>query len=316
MIVNEAKSIDEDIFAAMDRCTPDAMLLVSSPGGKNGRFYDCFTRLAPYFTTVRAGLVDCPHISKEKIDNVIAIHGPNAPHTRSTLYGEFMEQEDGVFMCCSANEYESCLSFPPVWKPGFRFGFFDFADGRAENVFVMRDGNKYWVEDAWRETNEDAVVGRAIHLITRNNLKPSQVKGDAAAKSILDKMAASGMAIGRQNFGAQDKSGTYKSWSALAWLEGSLKIRNREVILPDDAVLRAQVTTRRKVFELNGKLGVEPKHKMLEERGLESPDRADALFGAMAEMDTTNIIRHEPWFNFQQQEHMTHDRQLAAVVGM
>lgn len=316
IIVNEAKSVESSIFEGIDRCTPDALMLISSPGAREGRFYDCFTKLSPQYITVRAGLTDCPHITKEKIDSIVATYGPNHPVTRSTLHGEFMATEEGVFLCCTPEEYESCLSFPPAHKPGFRFGFFDFADGRAENVFVVRNGNKFEIADAWRDTNEDAVVGRALFLIAQHNLKPEQVKADAAAKSILDKMAASGCAIGRQNFGAQDKTGTYKSWSAKAWLETCHKIKNREIIIPDDPVLKAQFTTRRKIFEPSGKLGLEPKYKMLEERGLESPDRVDAFVGCADQPDTSLMVPNSI-FDLNQWDNapMTTERELAAAVG-
>ena len=317
MIINEAKSVDAAIFEGIFRCTPDALMLISSPGGMEGIFYDCFSKLSAQYKTIRAGLADCPHISQEKIDSITATYGANHPVTRSTLHGEFMKQEEGVFLCCTADEYDSCLNFPPTWKPGFKFGFFDFADGRAENVFVVRNGNKFEIADAWRETNEDAVVGRALHLIAQHNLKPDQVKADAAAKSILDKMASAGVSIGRQNFGAQDKSGVYKSWSAMAWLETAHKIKSRQIIIPDDPVLKAQATTRRKRFEPNGKMGLEPKHEMLEKRGVESPDRFDALVGAVVEQDTSlmvqpNIIDLTQWTL---NDTPSDGRELAAAMG-
>src|SRR5262249_5449475 len=171
IIVNEAKNIDANIWRGIDRCTPNALMLVSSPGGREGRFYQCFQELAGRYQCIRAGLKDCPHISKEKIDEIVAIYGENDPQTRSTLHGEFMQSPDGDMWVCLPEDYESCLDFPPEHKPGFKCGFFDFAEGRAENVFFRRDGNKYFLEDAWRETNEDAVVGRAIYLINRCGLK-------------------------------------------------------------------------------------------------------------------------------------------------
>lgn len=298
MIVNEAKSVDASIFEGVFRCTPDALMLISSPGLREGVFYDCFTKNAAQYHTVRAGLADCPHITQEKIDSVVATYGKDHPVTRSTLYGEFMSQADGEQYCITIEDYESCIMFPPVWKPGFKYGFFDFADGRAENVFVIRNGNKYEIADAWREVSEDAVVGRAIYLIRKHGLNPEQCGGDAAAKSILDKMAQSGFAINRQNFGAPDKHGIYRSWSAMAWLEGCSKIRNREVILPDDAVLKAQATTRKKLFMPTGKLAVEDKTVMHRERALESPDRFDALVGCMAQADTSLMVPAHNFFNW------------------
>jgi hypothetical protein len=93
-IINEAKSIDADIYEGADRSSPDAQLLVSSPGLKEGRFYDCFGKLAHLYTTIQVGLAHCPHISADKIAAVESMYGPNHPITRSTLYGEFMDHVD------------------------------------------------------------------------------------------------------------------------------------------------------------------------------------------------------------------------------
>jgi hypothetical protein len=294
-IVNEAKSVDEEIFQGLDRWTVNARLWVSSPGLMMGRFYDTFTKHRAEWTTIQAGLTDCPHIEKERIEYTIKTYGEKHPITRSTLYGEFMEQDEASTFCVPLSSLVSCLESPPRHMPGFRYAFCDFADGGAENVLVLREGNRYTIEDAWRETNEDAVVGKFIYHFRRLNLSPDEIGGDAAGKAILDKLAQAGWPIARQNFGAPDKSGTYKSWSALAWIEGGNKIKNREVILPDDEALKAQLTTRKKLFTLSGKQAVEDKYVMAKERGLPSPDRADALFGAMAAVDL-NLMYPKPPF--------------------
>lgn len=289
LIVNEAKSVDDPIFTGLDRCTPTAVLYVSSPGLRQGRFYDTHARL-PGWIRVKAGLVDCPWIPKEKIDAIISTYGADHPITRSTLYGEFMDQADDEYYCLSLEEYDACLESPPEHVPGFRYAFFDFADGRAENVCCFRNGNKYTIRDAWREKNEDAVVGRAIALLSELKLKPNQAGADAAAKSILDKMAKAGWPIGRQNFGAPTKDGTYKSWSAKAWIETANKIKRREIIIPKCDIVRGQFCSRRKKFTLEGKLALEDKTVMQRERGIESPDRVDALVGAASQTDTTLLM--------------------------
>lgn len=90
LIANEAKSIEEGIFTAFDRCTYDAQLYASSPGAMTGRFYESQFRRELGFKTIRVGLKDCPHIPKERIDDIIATHGLDSPFTKSTLFGEFM----------------------------------------------------------------------------------------------------------------------------------------------------------------------------------------------------------------------------------
>lgn len=95
IIVDEAKSVPEDIFSAIDRCTFNAILLSSSPGRMSGTFYDSQFTPGLGYQAISVGLKDCPHITQDKIDRIIAKHGPNSPFTRSALHGEFIEIFDG-----------------------------------------------------------------------------------------------------------------------------------------------------------------------------------------------------------------------------
>jgi hypothetical protein len=300
-IVNEAKSFDNDMWAGIDRWTLDALMLISSPGLKMGRFFDAFHKHRAQYTCINAGLTDCPHIPEGDIEFTLRTYGEKHPVTRSRLYGEFMDSDAEDPYCLTIGQVQKCIENPPSHVPGFRYGFFDFADGRAENVLVIRDGNKYTIADAWREESKDAVIGRALHLLNKNNLRPEQVGADAAAKDILDAMAAAGYPIHRQNFGARTKFEQYKSWSAFAWLTGAQKIIDREVIIPDDETLKSQLSTRKKVFTPEGKLAVEEKYQMAK-NGIESPDRADALFGAMSAFDTNLLQPRMSLFDMHQEQ--------------
>lgn len=95
IIVDEAKTVPDDIFASVDRCTYNAILLTSSPGRMSGRFYESQSNESLGYRRVRVGLKDCPHIGQDRIDRTIAQHGANSPFTRSTLHGEFLEAFDG-----------------------------------------------------------------------------------------------------------------------------------------------------------------------------------------------------------------------------
>lgn len=95
IIVDEAKSVPEEVFMALDRCSYQALLYVSSPGFHRGRFYESQFFMQG-FERLRIGLLDCPHISQEKIDDLMAIYGPdgsspNPQFLKSTLHGEFMD---------------------------------------------------------------------------------------------------------------------------------------------------------------------------------------------------------------------------------
>jgi len=105
IIVDEAKSVDKDIFEAFDRCTYNGLLYVSSPGKRNGVFYDSQMQPDYGFLTKRVGLADCPHIPEDRIEQIIRTHGEDSAFTRSTLYGEFMDAEGELRFDCSGIDY-------------------------------------------------------------------------------------------------------------------------------------------------------------------------------------------------------------------
>lgn len=90
IIVNEAKSVQAEIFEAFDRCTYDALLYASSPGHMHGNFFESHSKPELGFKRIKVGLADCPHIPAEKIEAITAKYGPRHPFTLSTLHGEFM----------------------------------------------------------------------------------------------------------------------------------------------------------------------------------------------------------------------------------
>ena len=78
------------------------------------------------------------------------------------------------------------------------------------------------------------------------------------------------------------------SWGAQVWLEGAAGIARCEWILPNDDTLFAQLTTRMKRLTARGKLGIEEKYEM-KKRNIDSPDRADAVLGVMAQQDMLSL---------------------------
>ena len=284
-IIDEAKNVKEEIFTGVDRCSYNAKLLASSPGTKHGTFFKAFTEHREQYITVQAGLKDCPHISKDKVDRIIATYGIDHPYTRSCIFGEFMDQDEVDRYILSDTDLQRCLNNPPVHVPGFTFVFCDFGAGHDDNVIVKRDGNKIEIVSAWKEANKEAAAGRFIRHFVELKVTPAQVAGDASDKELLDLIERGGWPIGRQNFGARlPQDFTYMSWVARAWMEGASAIARCEWILPRDDGLFAELTTRQKKLNPSGKWQAEEKYEM-RKRNVPSPNKADAVFGAMAAVD-------------------------------
>lgn len=292
--IDEAKNVQELIFQGIDRCGYQGILLCSSGGLMTGTFFLSQTKNKASWRCVAAGLKDCPHISPDKVQRIIEKWGDNHPFTRSCIYGEFMEQTDEIQFIFPHSSVRNAIENPPRHKHGLRIGFVDFAEGNAEYVLAVRNGNKTEIKAAFREANKHAACARLIRAFKDNQLKEDELWGDAADKEALDILVSLGWTIHRQNFGAKARNDErFQSWSAEAWIETAIGVSKGEVIVPDDEILIAQLTSRQKTFVGRGKLGAEEKYDM-RKRGVESPDRADAFCGCNNVYDYT-VIEKQPW---------------------
>ncbi|MEM6888750.1 MAG: hypothetical protein AAF636_11485 [Pseudomonadota bacterium] len=283
IIVDEAKSVTAAIFTAIDRCRPDRLLLLSSPGANVGEFYNAFGKNKAHYKTHSAGLKDCPHLDPEKIQRIIDKYGETHPFVLSSVYGQFATDPDSGVVIDSA-ALELCIAEPPQWQPGVRHAFCDFAAGGDENVLALREGNRVTLEDCWHETNTMAAVARFIQNFVRLGLQPDEISGDNSGlgKPIIDRMHELGWPIRRITNNSKAKNpAAYKDLISELWGEGAKQVADKSLILPDNDELTSQMTTR--LWEdrtSDGAMKVQSKKKMKLD-GLPSPDRAEAVLGSL-----------------------------------
>jgi hypothetical protein len=111
IIVDEAKSVQEPIFDALSaRCTFNGLLYISSTGLMQVSFYDAMCGRQG-FKRYAIGLDQCPHISKQRIDELKEEYKDNPDHPlfRSTLYGEFMDFTGDRGRFISVNDINACI---------------------------------------------------------------------------------------------------------------------------------------------------------------------------------------------------------------
>lgn len=285
VMVDEAKSVDRAIFEAIDRCRPTWRLYMSSPGPAVGEFYDSHTKHRSSYKCHTATAADCPHISQVVLDEIISRYGINHPFVRSSIFAEFADPANSGHIT-TLTKVQACLSNPPARKTGDRHCWVDFAAGGDENVIALREGNQVKLIRCWRETNTMVAVGEFISEFRKLGLTPQEITGDdgGLGKPVIDRLTELGWPINRFNSNeAPAEKQAYFNRSAEIWDEGARKIERRSIIIPDDAVLLEQLTSRMWLKFSEGKLQLESKRDM-KKRGLSSPDRADCVLGAMQDL--------------------------------
>ncbi len=178
---------------------------------------------------------------------------------------------------------ERLLADPPEARGGDLSAFCDFAAGGDENVLAVRRGNKVDLVACWREKDTMRAVGQFIRHFREQKLEPHRIAGDESGLGgpVCDRLREVGWPIKRVNNGSPAKDPEhYANLAAEMWFAARTKVERREIILPNDRELIAQLTSRRGWPDSKGRLVLEPKSD-LRSRNLPSPDRADAVLGTL-----------------------------------
>lgn len=281
IIADEAKSIPDSIFTAFDRCGPQFLLLMSSPGPALGKFYRTHTKERSLYYQVRVTSYDCPHILPEKRARDAEIYGAQSAMFRSMHEAEFTDLEGR--MVCPAATLTACLENPPPYEEGPAVAFCDFAAGGDECVLAIRRGNRVWIAGAWREDDTTQSCRRFVELFIANGLTPSNIFGDEGGMGVvfINNLRDMGWSITGVNNQSAALDPRYENRGSEMWHVTAERIAKRTIAIASDNKLFEQMTTRPVKVSSSLKLGMMSKKDMKEE-GMPSPDRADAICGAIA----------------------------------
>jgi len=291
IIVDEAKSVPRGVFDAIERCTFQRLVLLSSCGEAEGEFHSSHMGKASAYVTVHAPASECPHADHAKNVLLIEQRGLADPLVQSKVFAQFMESEGATVMrradvdALLAQAVSGGVSSFSIGSDTTEKYMCDFAAGGDENVFGARKGKVIELRACWRESDTMRACGQFILEFKKAGLSPDEawkIHGDNSGlgRVMIDRLAELGWELTRVDNGAKPSDeGAYVNLAAEAWWEAAKAIERREFILPKDEQLAAQLSTRKPVFR-NGRLGIESKDEM-RKRGVDSPDRADVVVELM-----------------------------------
>ena len=291
IIVNEAKTVPEDIFHALSRCTYNRWIEISSPGQDSGHFYNsvktAITYPQPYVLGSKycrfVTSYDCPHIPQERIDQDKEDYGEHSPIFRSKHLAQFSSYDQQVVI--RRDTLQTCLHRASIkidiGLP--RRAGLDLAAGGDENCLYVFDNNQFIGRETFRASDTDSVtINALITFFQKYALKAENIFADdgGVGHGILDNLRGRGWDVNRVlNQGKpRNSSGAYANRGAELWFNFARLVQESVVILPvDDHKLHDQLTSRYYHQQnVTGRIALESK-KEARAKGHSSPDRADAL---------------------------------------
>lgn len=304
IIINEAKSVKEEIFDALSRCTGYSHWLeISSPGPRSGHMFRMAGNSVHYpapaqlgrFYFRRVSAYECPHIPKAHIDAMAYDKGEDSPWFRSSVKAEFADFDEPVVV--TEHAFDKCLLNPPP-NTGDDIGIgLDLAGGGDEDACFVRQGNRVVHKFFFRQADTDL----AADLIDKH-LAPwkssnyvFRADNGGIGQAIIDKLVAKGWRIRRTNnqspaFNKRE----FLNLGAEMYFYVKRLIERCDIVLPNVEKLRLQLTTRRyRGFDsTQGKFALESKQEA-RSAGRPSPDRGDALVLCFASYKT-KLIKDAP----------------------
>lgn len=280
LLLDESKSIPNEIALASERLQAKYIMAMSSPGGASGWFYDCFATQRKFWDTKHVKAIECTRISKEWIAQMREMHASSPDLLKSMLDAEFVSSDP--YSLIQLDWINRIIANPPRWNAGELVAGIDLStslDG-DESVIVIRDGNKITQIIGWRDNDPMRVAGKCISDLAKFGVPKTNVFADAGGvgSGIVGRMKEIGWPVNGVQFGGSPlaKSERIQNRMTELWDNMAKEISNQRILLMKDDLLISQLTTRKANVISSGKLKLESKAEM-KKRGVQSPDRADAL---------------------------------------
>ena len=289
LICDEASGIPEQVFeaAAGSMSGENAVtVLLGNPTRGSGFFFDTHHRLAGEWWTRRVSCEDSTRVSEEYVKEMASRFGDQSNAYRVRVLGEFPMRDDDTIIPLELVESAQTRDVvvdpdePIIW--GLDVARF----GSAKSALAKRQGRELKGIQTWQNLDLMELTGAVVaeYESAGPRQAPVQINIDSigVGGGVCDRLRELGLpAVGINTAEAPGTKGTYANLRAELWFKVKAWLEARDVKMPKDDNLVAELVSPKYKFTSSGKLQVEAKEQM-RKRGLASPDLADALCLTMA----------------------------------
>lgn len=305
-IVDEASGVADPIMEAiLGTLSGDnnKLLLCGNPTKTTGTFYDSHTRDRALYRCHTVSSLDSTRTNKENIQSLVKKYGWESNVVRVRVRGEFPDQEDDVLIALSIIESCSSKLFELTEEnrsPNIIFGVDVARFGNDETVIYRNVRGKLKLAKNRRGQDLMKTVGDIVSLYKHTLKEFPQYTGKIYVN--IDDTGLGGGVTDRlrevkteeklhrlvvipinaaERIETNTKAGKeaaeyYNDLTTHMWATVKELLENRQIEIFDDEETIAQLSSRKYTIGSNGKVQIETKKEM-KKRGLDSPDRADAL---------------------------------------
>jgi len=316
-VIDEASGVADPIMEAILGTLSgeeNKLLMCGNPTRTSGVFYDSHNLDRTRFRTHKVDSRDSKRTSKENIQMLIVKYGAESDVVRVRVYGEFPKAEADSFI---ALELAELAAGAAVESKGdtLHLGVDVARFGDDETVIAPRIGMKVFKLKCYNKQDTMVTAGWVIAtgremLKQFPQLRYVEIKVDDSGvgggvtdrlNEVIREERLAGWRVTPINNGSKptrreeehyENRGT-ETWADLRDIlqesfSGHIQGHPAGVELPNDERLITQLTQRKYRMTSKGKIALERKEDM-KKRGLDSPDRADAVILSFAKGKTSGV---------------------------
>ncbi|MDB5053288.1 MAG: terminase [Bacilli bacterium] len=309
-IVDEASGIEDKIMEAILGTLSgeeNKMVMCGNPTRISGVFYDSHNKDRANYRSRRVSARDSKRTNKRNIEMLESKYGKDSDVIRVRVDGEFPRGESDAFISLEAAEFaKSEVRMQPIGTK-LHVGCDVARFGDDETSIYGRIGGKVIKQRHHHKQDLMVTAGWVLRLIDDAKADHPEIEeveiridDDGMGGGVTDRLnevndeRGFGYTIIPVHNGGKSEDEHYGNHGSELWgqIKEALEENMRNYILgipgvielPDDETLIAQLSTRKWRMGSNGKIYLEEK-KNMKKRGLKSPDRADALVLAFANIE-------------------------------
>ena len=315
IVVDEAEGVDDDIYEAIEAVMTSAeprLLLIGNPTTVTGAFRRAFYQERHLYHTITISALESPNVMAGKVvipgltsgqwvDEHRETWGEDNPIYRARVLGEFPDQAEDTLIKLSDIETSSRRDpmarildngKPDAGEPSTSgaAGLPDVVSavdvarfGSDRSVILRRRGDQVEEIRTFHKLDTMQLVGWVVSAI--KDSQPAMVYVDeiGVGAGVVDRLREQGHKVKGINVARRaQQEGLFANLRAQGYWQLRERVASGTISIPADNQLMGELAALRYSYDSQGRILLESKESM-RQRGLPSPDKADALMLAFLE---------------------------------